>query len=385
MVKIALLTIQEPGDASAWSGINAHVFTELKRQYPNSIWIGGLKESRLASFVARGLRKLFGAFGKAYMINRNTFALQGYARQVRQKLKEEQPDVVLALSTLSVAYLRTDKPILIWTDAVFAAMVDYYSEFSNLCRLSLWEGNRAEQQALSKASYAFFSSQWAVDSAVEHYPVDPLRVQLVKFGANLDFLESISPETVQIQESDGINLLFVGVDWQRKNGDFALAVARCMNEAGVATRLHIVGCNPGIRAIDHEIVVHHGFLNKQDKDQANTLKNLYQNAHFFILPSLAECCAVAFAEAFAFGIPAIAVSTGGVAAAISDGINGFLLEPSDPPEVCATLLIETVTCHEKYAQLRSNAHRSYIQVLNWKHAIEPILQKVDRLPRNFAK
>jgi glycosyltransferase involved in cell wall biosynthesis len=207
--------------------------------------------------------------------------------------------------------------------------------------------------------------------------VDPWRVQLAKFGANLDFLESISPNPAQVQETDGINLLFVGVDWQRKNGIFALAVARSMSEAGLATRLHVVGCKPDIRAMDHKLVVRHGFLNKRDTHQANTLKNLYQNAHFFILPSLAECYGIAFAEAFAFGLPAIAISTGGVAAAISDRSNGFLLDPSASPDACASLLIETLADQQKYAQMRSNARNSYLQDLNWSHALKTVLEHVE--------
>lgn len=60
-------------------------------------------------------------------------------------------------------------------------------------------------------------------------------------------------------------------------------------------------------------------------DEYNQLIQLLQNVHCLLLPTKAECSAIAFAEASANGLPVFTHDTGGVANYIENGKNGYML------------------------------------------------------------
>lgn len=67
------------------------------------------------------------------------------------------------------------------------------------------------------------------------------------------------------------------------------------------------------------------------------LINELENSHVFVLPSSYEGFGIAFLEGMAFGLPAIGINTGGAAEIIEHGVNGFLLDKSEPKELAKWL------------------------------------------------
>ncbi len=74
---------------------------------------------------------------------------------------------------------------------------------------------------------------------------------------------------IDSKSRDICKLLFIGVDWERKGGDVALKVVELLNNMGVQTELHIVGCDP--EGSMPTFVVRHGFIPKKTrlKDKRN--------------------------------------------------------------------------------------------------------------------
>ena len=160
-----------------------------------------------------------------------------------------------------------------------------------------------------------------------------------------------------------IKLLFIGVDWQRKGGANAVSVANMLNERGIKTELHLVGCDPKIDLPD--FVVLHGFISKQSKDGLNKLKRLFLQSHFLIVPSLAEAFGIVFAEASSFGVPSLATNVGGIPSAVRDGINGKLFPLSASPKEYCDFIISTIQSKEKYVALALSSYKEYKERLNW--------------------
>src|SRR4029077_19841328 len=104
------------------------------------------------------------------------------------------------------------------------------------------------QLALSKCRLAIYSSEWGAKSAIENYDVDPEKVKVVPFGANIECERNFSDidALVENKNFDICKLLFVGADWHRKGGSRALEVGRLLNARGLKTELHIAGCNPAV-------------------------------------------------------------------------------------------------------------------------------------------
>ena len=65
--------------------------------------------------------------------------------------------------------------------------------------------------------------------------------------------------------------------------------------------------------------------------QGDELQNLIQNSICMVLPSeLYENCPMSILEAYAYGKPAIGADIGGIPELIEDGVDGFLVPPSQP-------------------------------------------------------
>jgi glycosyltransferase involved in cell wall biosynthesis len=54
---------------------------------------------------------------------------------------------------------------------------------------------------------------------------------------------------------------------------------------------------------------------------------------FFVAPSRVEAQGVAMCEAMACGLPVIATRVGGIPEFVTDGVEGYLVPPEDPPAI----------------------------------------------------
>jgi glycosyltransferase involved in cell wall biosynthesis len=374
-MKLAYVTTYDPSDVHAWSGAGHYMLKALQAAGFQTEAVGGLR--RKAPFLSP-LKKVFYSIllSRNYLKEREPYLLEHYASQVKSALANVSHDVVFSPGTLPIAYLQTEKPVVFWTDATFAGMQDFYPDFSNLCAETIEKGNMAEQLALSNCRLAIYCSEWAARTALEQYTVDPKKVKVVTFGANLDSTRSIRDINSIIEQKnlDSCKLLFIGVEWFRKGGDIALRVAELLTQRGIPTQLDIVGCDPPVNLPAY--ARQHGFISKATAEGRRLLDGLMAGAHFLLLPSRAECCGVVLAEAASFGLPSLAANVGGLSTVIRDGKNGYLFPlDADPEEYCARIQ-ELISSRQKYAQLALSSFREYSQRLNWSYAGRQVYELV---------
>ena len=146
--------------------------------------------------------------------------------------------------------------------------------------------------------------------------------------------------------------LFVGLDWQRKNGDRVLrAFARLRADHPEAT-LDVVGGHP---ALDLPGVRGHGVLRKDSATDRERLAALFAAATCFVMPSLFEPAGIVFTEAAAAGLPSIGGTVGGSVDLIGDA--GLVVDPLDDAAVEKAMreLADPVTAAELGARARARA------------------------------
>jgi glycosyltransferase involved in cell wall biosynthesis len=108
-----------------------------------------------------------------------------------------------------------------------------------------------------------------------------------------------------------------------------------------------------------------GFISKGTAEGRARIDRLFASAHFCLVPSRAECLAVAIAEASSFGVPSIATLTGGIPTAITAGQNGTLF-PVDSYVENAVRYLQTMTNdREEYERLALGSFDLYASRLNW--------------------
>jgi glycosyltransferase involved in cell wall biosynthesis len=377
-MKIAYVTTYESSDRYAWSGSGNQILRSLQKAGFGVETIGGLGVSRVWSSISRLKGRYYSRFrSQQYRRDREPGILRGYASQAERQLRDLDHDLVFSPGTIPIAYLRTDKPVVFWTDATFSGMVDFYPGFSNLCPETIRNGNRMEQAALSRCHLALYASDWAARTAIESYDVDPSKVKVVPFGANMgDGRRSADIEQILDQrDRHTCKLLFMGVDWWRKGGDIAVAVADKLNNRGVRTELHVVGCEPPLPVLP-EFVVNHGFISKGTAEGRRHLERLFSEAHFFILPARAECYGLVFAEASSFGLPSVASNVGGIPSAVRDGRNGRTFPLGEEPDAYCDYIEAMLASESDYRQLARRSFEEYVRHLNWDVAGRQVYEYV---------
>ena len=363
-MRIAYVTIFDPSDVHAWSGLGVYILSSLQGSGLQTETIGDLRYQ--FDFIYKTKEVLYPRLlSKTYLVLWDPILLKLFARQVERALAAIDCDIVFSIWTNPIAYLQTEKPIVFWGDATFRGRVGFYPRYSHLCAETLRGADRAEQLALSKCRLAIYSSEWAAKTAIEHYDVDPSKVKVVPFGANINCSRTMQDieRIIQNKNSEVCRLLFVGVDWFRKGGDVALKVAEQLNRRGIRAELHIVGCNPPGELPRH--VKLHGFVSKTSQAGRQLLDDLFSQSHFLIVPSRAEAFGVVFAEASSFGVPSLATKVGGIPSAIRDGVNGQTFAVDQIPEAYCDYVERLWSSKQEYAQLALSSFQEYAERLNW--------------------
>lgn len=364
-LRIGFVSLEDPNDITAWSGIPYHLLDALRRQNLSIEVLSPLKEDfrypLLPFKLAARLSK------REIEFIRFPLALRSYAKQLKNKMRGRDIDVIFSTSSVPITRLECSAPVVFFTDAIFHMLPGYYGGiWDRFTSGAIRRGRRQEEAALEQCTLAAYASNWAADGARKLNRPDKIRV--VPFGASIPIDHDLRTIRQWISErlerrSSECRLLFVGVDWARKGGAIAVETARLLNEMGVNTKLTVVGCQPEGTVPEYVEVL--GFVNKRSSEGQMRLEELYRKANFFILPTRAEAAGIVFCEASAFGLPSLAFRTGGVEDYVREGINGVCLPNGSGPEEFAGTIMGLLRDGDQYSALCVGAFNEYKSRLNW--------------------
>ncbi len=169
-------------------------------------------------------------------------------------------------------------------------------------------------------------SHWAAASLREDFGLPAERVHVVGVGP----VRTLRPPATR--DWTVPRLLFVGLDWERKNGPRVLsAFAQLRREHPEAT-LDVVGGHP---RLDLPGVRTHGVVSLDDAGGDARLQALFDHATCFVMPSLHEPAGQVYIEAGCAGIPSVGSTHGGASTLI--GAGGTVVDPADDAALLAAL------------------------------------------------
>ncbi|NQU95955.1 MAG: glycosyltransferase family 4 protein [Candidatus Omnitrophica bacterium] len=294
-------------------------------------------------------------------------SLKYFSKQVSEKIQGKKIDVIFSIHPDPIAFFQTDKPVIFTSDATFASLLRLYPALRNLSRESVRNGHLLFQRAIDKCALAIFPSEWAAESARQDYGTDPRKVHVIPYGANIDN-DRNRDDIMKLIESRSKNvckLLFIGVDWKRKRGDAAVRIAVELNRRGLKTELYIVGCHPPSGEKLPDFVKKLGYIDKKSKAGGEQLRKLFEESHFFVLPSQAECFGIVFCEANSFGMPCIATNIGGIPTIFKDNLNGKLFPVENMVEGATQYILQIFPRFDHYQELCLSSFEEYKNRLNW--------------------
>jgi glycosyltransferase involved in cell wall biosynthesis len=368
-MKIAFIAYEDSNDISAWSGTIAHISKNLSKDN-EMIPIDNL--GCPWDIIFKIIPKLKSMLGFTSDFRRNKFFMKLIANRIERKLAGKEFDLIFAPGTLYVSYLKTEKPVVVWADATFASLVDTYPQYSKMTKSELETGNLLEKLALDNIQKIIFSTSWAANSAISHYNIPETKVEVIPFGSNLN--ENFSVEDLialnSVKSVEKIKLLFVGVDWYKKGGDLLLEVYNELRLLSDKYELDIAGSSPE-KTPQLDGVQFHGFLNKSNPEQNSKLISLFQQSHYFLLPTRAEAFGIVFCEANSYGLPAFGSDLGGITDIIVNGVNGELIDIYKSPKELAVLIHKSIETGD-YNEKSISAYNHYKQNFTWENAISNV-------------
>lgn len=361
-MRVAFVSIENPEDPQAWSGIPYFVLRALRAAGLDVEVIAPL-DQRAKYLLAAD--KLIGCIRhQAVQLDRHPLLLRSYARQIEARLRGRGFDVVFSTSSIPISALAPGLPVVFWTDAVFEALSGYYhGSFSHFSSHEAQIAHRQEQAALDRASFAVYSSHWAAAAAMSNYRAPQEKLQVLRFGANL-------PVTNDREEIDRLiatrmqgecKLLFIGVEWKRKGGPIAMEATRILRERGLPASLTVVGC----QAPEAGYVRNLGFISKRTPDGQRQIGELLRESDIFLFPTRAEASAIVFCEASGFGLPIITTATGGTEDYVKSGATGYCLPPTATAEAYADRIQAIFEDPVVYRRLAWGAYEEFCGGLNW--------------------
>lgn len=210
--------------------------------------------------------------------------------------------------------------------------------------------NEKKQRAFCEnGAYVLTMGKWLAKEMVVNYGLSPDKVFAVGGGYN------INPLLINDSNKKGNKILFVGIDFDRKNGPLVVEAFSLAKKIRPDIELYIAG--PKDLRLEMEGIHVLGQLNH---DELITYFNL---CDIFCMPSKFEAYGLVFAEALTFGLPCIGRNAFEMPYFIQNGETGFLLNREDPNELKELMLklLDSEIIRENVRKKR----KWYIEEYSW--------------------
>jgi glycosyltransferase involved in cell wall biosynthesis len=221
---------------------------------------------------------------------------------------------------------------------------------------------RLQSEILTSAQHVFALSEWTAASVRDDCGVPGERVSVVYAGSNLQV-----PANVRASRKEH-EILFVGMDWERKGGPLLLEAFRAVRREFPDATLRVVGCDPGVHEPGVEV---EGLLDRRDPGQFERLCTAYLEASCFCLPSRFDPFPNAIIEAMSLGLPAIAFDTGSRQEVITDGYTGHLARGGDVADL-ARSITALFANPERRRIMGERARQRVNRDFTWQRVVERI-------------
>lgn len=378
-MKIAYLTTYDVLNQSNWpkhqSGLCAAGYFLARTFEAQSVqldYLGPLEAKNTLS--TRVKRRIYtSVLKKQYYHWTDPVVLRNYANQSVQNMSQFNSEAILCPeNSLPISYLDSQLPIILWSDATLFSLINFYPYLSNLCQENFRNIAAMEKAALDRCKIVIYTSDWAAQTAIDTYGIEPSKVKVIPWGANIEGDRSIDDvnNLIESRDTKTCKLLFFAVEWMRKGGDVALAVTKALNQVGLPTELIVLGCHPPESEVLPDYVKAIGYVNKSTAEGRAKLDRILAEAHFLILPTRADCAPHVLVEANSFGVPCLTTNVGGIKTIVKDDLNGKVFElDTDIADYC-TYVTDLFEHYSQYKMLASSAFYEYQIRLNWTVAVK---------------
>jgi glycosyltransferase involved in cell wall biosynthesis len=249
-------------------------------------------------------------------------------------------------------------PHFIYTDHTHLANLSYPKFDSDKLFSADWIA--LEETIYTNASMNFVWSHHIRYSLIEDYNCDPFKAVCAYVGSNAQNQEIV----VSPQKYKDKNILFVGIDWERKGGPDLVAAFDLVRQVHPDATLTIVGCSPSIDVPNCRVA---------GRVPVEEVGSYFNEATVFCLPTYLEPFGIVFIEAMASKVPVVATIVGAIPDIVVDGETGYLVKPGDVQAI-ARALITLISDPEKCRAFGEKGYQLAQDTYSWD-AIGKLMKK----------
>ena len=241
--------------------------------------------------------------------------------------------------------------------------------------------NKSTEYAVHHASHLIAVSQWTKSQLVEKLGADPKKITVVYEGvsaANSSTSKVKSAETLEVSLGGAPYILFVGTIQPRKNLVRLIEAFSKLQARDQVLNLVIAGkvgwMYEEILAAPKKFGVGKrvkflGYVSDEE------LASLYQNALFFVLPSLCEGFGLPVLEAMRFGCPVIASKAGALPEVVGDA--GLLVDPYKVEEIAGAMKLMIKNSDLREALREKGFHQ--VRKFSWQKAARETIKVFEKV------
>ena len=312
----------EKNKLRSWSGTHYSLFTSLNSQF--SINEISLEFTTLQNMFLFFRKTIYFILNKKSLRKFNLIYLEKNLGKILLKKRDNKINFMfetynnnqIANSTiyidLSISYLNH-------LAQMKSPLLKYTSFSQNVSKEDIDYRIQSENFFFLKCKAIFTMSKWLADYLVTENHLLANKVYHVGGGCNID------TRKIDSTKKKGNKFLFVGIDWERKNGPLVLEAFNRLILFYPELELYIAGPNKTVTSNSKVF-----FLGNLSYDQIAYYYNL---CDFFVLPSKFEAYGLVFAEALIFGLPCIGKNAFAMSEFIEDDKNGILINHDDVDEL----------------------------------------------------
>jgi len=259
-----------------------------------------------------------------YAFFRTVFVFRWIKRSMEDRIDPKHHAFSIQLQSLFDASVPS-VPNFIYTDHVHLENL----KFDRFKAADLYssEWRACEREIYENAAMTFTWSSNVSRTLVEEYAVPPDRIACIYTGSNASVPQAQPTDPLRYARKE---ILFIGVDWERKGGPTLLRAFRMLRDRHPDASLTVVSCVP--EGEDLSGVNYLGLVSLAE------IPEHYARASVFCMPTRLEPFGNVFVEAMWHQLPIVATRAGALPDLVEDEVNGFLVPPED-----ATALAERLS------------------------------------------
>jgi alpha-maltose-1-phosphate synthase len=368
---------RDPFDRRSWSGSSFFFFDTIRRRQRLRDAIG-VEAPRLtrAALLARNFRLPRSAWRARFYLD--TAYRDSLTAEVARKLRLTGVEGVGLLQVGALydvpSVVRGQAPCFSYHDGNLAERLRSGRGFVGISRAVIDRALGYEAAIYEKLDLVFTMSEHLRASFIDDFGVPAARVVNIGAGVNL---ESVPQPRDWEEHPPGRQLLFVGVDFERKGGAILLEAFRAVKARFPDSVLHIVGPPKlHIPASQSQGVVHHGFLDKSHPADQVILQQLLSTCSIFVMPSLHEPFGIAPLEAMLHELPAVVTDAWALREMVTPGRTGELVRRADSEDL-ADKLVSLLADPARIAGMGAAARSFVLGYYTWDSVVSRLLDAID--------